>query len=232
VALALVWLTFGLCSGTPALKEPLQDGEFCNRLKVAGTGSFEVGVSVVDKQLALEYFNFMYGDGDLEMASTSATAERSGKLPGYVNGSTVPLNLFEDTSLAYSGKTPLVGLKYIHSKEFYGGIGAEILETFQVTEMDRRSTTFFASTNPASYITDPTKIAKLLGVSPVHTVGIETQNAFNGTWQTDARMHKFFSKDIEAHERFSGKFEVDKLLKFHENPVPEKKRIGCQDIDC
>ena len=232
MAMALVLLTFGLASGTPALKEPLQDGEFTNRLKVAGTGSFEVGVSVVDKQLALEYFNFMYGDGDLEMDSTSATAERSQKLPGTVNGTTVPLNLFEDTSMAYSGKTPLVGLKYIHSKEFYGGIGAEVLETFQVTEMDRRSTTFFASTNPASYITDPARIAQLLGVSPVHTVGIETKNAFNGTWETDARMHKFFSKDIRAHERFSGKFEVDKLLKFHENPVAEKRRIGCQDIDC
>ncbi|MCJ7443043.1 MAG: hypothetical protein MUO26_00680 [Methanotrichaceae archaeon] len=232
MALALLLLALSLASGTSALKEPIQDGEFCNRLKVTGTGSFEVGVSVVDKTHALEYFNFMYGDGDLEMDSTSATAERSGRLPGYVSGSKVPLNLYEDTSMAYSGTTPLVGIKYIHSKEFYGGIGAEILETFEVTEMDRRSTTFFASTNPASYLTDPAKIAQILRVSPVHTVGIETTNAFNGTWETDAKMHKFFSKDVKAHERFSGKFEVDKMLKFHENPVPENKKIGCQDIDC
>ena len=231
MALALVLLAMGLASSTPALQEPVQDGEFCNRLKVAGTGSLEVGVSVVDKKLALEYYNFMYGDGDLEMDSNSATAERSSRLPGLVNGTAVPLNLFENSRISYSGETPLVGLKYIHSKEFYGGIGAEILETFQVTEMDRISTTFFASTNPASYMKDPAKIAQLLGVSPVHTVGIETKNAFNGTWETDARMHKFFSKDVKAHERFSGKFEVDKMLKFHENPTDEKK-MGCQDIDC
>ncbi len=231
MALALVLLTLGLTSGTPAIQEPVQDGEFCNRLKVAGTGSFEVGVSVIDKKLALEYSNFMYGDGDLEMDSNSATAERSNRLLGLANGRAVPLNLFENSRLTYSGVTPLVGLKYIRSKEFYGGIGAEILESFQVTEMDRMSTTFFASTNPASYIKDPAKIAQLLGVSPVHTVGIETKNAFNGTWETDARMHKFFSKDVKSHERFSGKFDVDKMLKFHENPT-YKQQLGCQDIDC
>jgi hypothetical protein len=231
LALALVLLALGLASSTPALQEPVQDGEFCNKLKAVGTGSFEVGVSVVDKKLALEYYNFMYGNGDLEIDSNSATAERSSRLPGLVNGTAVPLNLFENSRISYSGETPLVGLKYIHSKEFYGGIGAEILESFQVTEMDRISSTFFASTNPASYMKDPAKIAKLLGVSPVHTVGIETKNAFNGTWETDARMHKFFSKDVKSHERFSGKFEVDKMLKFHENPTHEQQ-IGCQDIDC
>ena len=51
----------------PAHGGQFQDGDFSNRLKVTGTGSFEVGVSVKDKQLALEYDNFMTGDGDLEM---------------------------------------------------------------------------------------------------------------------------------------------------------------------
>ena len=59
---------------TPAITEPVQDGDFCNRLKVTGTGTFEVGVSVKDRQLALEYYNFMYGDGDLEMDSGTVEA--------------------------------------------------------------------------------------------------------------------------------------------------------------
>ncbi|HSD57782.1 MAG TPA: hypothetical protein VLB04_06340, partial [Methanotrichaceae archaeon] len=228
-------LAFFACSlavGTPALKEPVQDGEFCNRLKVAGTGSFEVGVSVKDRELALEYYNIMYGDGDLEMDTTTVEAQRAGKLSGTTgNDSAQPLNLYEGTRMTYSGKTPLVGVKYIHSKAFWGGIGAEVTETFSVTEMDREETTFFASTNPASYLKDPKKIAEMLGVSPVHTVGISTRNAFNGTWETNSRMHKFFSKDVKSHERFSGKFEVEKLLKFHENPVPEPKSFGCEGID-
>jgi len=217
---------------TPAITEQIQDGDFCNRLKVTGTGTFEVGVSVKDRQLALEYYNFMYGDGDLEMDSGTVEAQRAAKLPGMENGSAVPLNLWESNKLTYSGKTPMVGAKYINSKAFWGGIGAEITESFSVTEMEREGSSYFASTNPASYITDPKKIEEMLKSSPVHTVGIQTKNSFNGTWQTDARMHKMFSKDLKVHESFTGNFEVEKMIKFRESPVEEKKQSGCDGIDC
>jgi hypothetical protein len=230
--LLVILFSLAPASGTPPIKEPVQDGDFCNRLKVAGTGTFEVGVSVKDKQLALEYYNFMTGDGDLEMDSGTVEAQRAARLPGMGSDSAVPLNLWEGTKLTYSGKTPMVGTKYIHSKSFWGGIGAEVTENFIVTEMERDGSTFFASTNPASYMTDPKKIAEVLAASPVHTVGIETTSAFNGTWVTDAKMHKFLSKDVKVHEAFTGKFEVHKLLKFHENPAEEKPRTGCEDIDC
>ena len=217
---------------TPAITEPVQDGDFCNRLKVTGTGTFEVGVSVKDRQLALEYSNFMYGDGDLEMDSGTVEAQKAARLPGMDNGSAVPLNLWESSKLTYSGKTPMVGMKYINSKAFWGGIGAEITETFSVTEMEREGGSYFASTNPASYMTDPRKIEEMLGHSPVHTVAMQTKNAFNGTWQTDARMHKMFSKDLKVHESFTGRFEVEKMIKFRESPVEEKKQSGCDGIDC
>ncbi len=217
---------------TPAITEPVQDGDFCNRLKVTGTGTFEVGVSVKDRQLALEYYNFMYGDGDLEMDSGTVEAQRAARLPGMDNGSAVPLNLWESSKLTYSGKTPMVGMKYINSKAFWGGIGAEITETFSVTEMEREGGSYFASTNPASYMTDPRKIEEMLAHSPVHTVAMQTKNAFNGTWQTDARMHKMFSKDLKVHESFTGRFEVEKMIKFRESPVEEKKQSGCDGIDC
>lgn len=217
---------------TPAITEPVQDGDFCNRLKVTGTGTFEVGVSVKDRQLALEYYNFMYGDGDLEMDSGTVEAQRAARLPGMDNGSAVPLNLWESSKLTYSGKTPMVGMKYINSKAFWGGIGAEITETFSVTEMEREGGSYFASTNPASYTTDPKQIEEMLAHSPVHTVAMQTKNAFNGTWQTDARMHKMFSKDLKVHESFTGRFEVEKMIKFRESPVEEKKQSGCDGIDC
>jgi len=81
-------------------------------------------------------------------------------------------------------------------------------------------------------MTDPRKIEEMLGRSPVHTVAMQTKNAFNGTWQTDARMHKMFSKDLKVHESFTGRFEVEKMIKFRESPVEEKKQSGCDGIDC
>ena len=228
----MILLMAGSASSTPALTEPVQDGDFCNKLKVAGTGSFEVGVSVKDRELALEYNSFMTGDGDLELDSGTVEAQRAARLPGMENGSTVPLNLWESQRLTYSGQTPLVGMKYINSKAFWGGIGAEITETFSVTEMDREDSSYFASTNPASYMTDARKIEEMLKASPVHTVGIQTKNSFNGTWQTDAHMHKMFSKDLKTHELFTGQFEVEKMIKFKENPTEEKTQAGCDGIDC
>jgi hypothetical protein len=228
----VVLLACGISGATPAITEPMQDGEFTNRLKVTGTGTFEVGVSVVDRELALEYYNFMYGDGDLELNTGTVEAQRAENIRQNISGKESLLNLYEGTSITYSGKTPLVGFKYIHSKAFWGGIGAEITESYAVTEMDRQESTFFASTDPASYINDPDRIAELLGVSPVHTVGLNVKNSFNGTWETNSRMHKFMSKDVTAHERFEGKFEVEKLLKFHEDPAQEDDRLGCEGIDC
>ncbi len=233
MALLLVILLWaGLSSGTPAITEPMQDGDFCNKLKVVGTGTFEVGVSVKDRELALEYFNFMYGDGDLELDTGTVQAQKAAKLPGMEKGTSVPLNLYESSKLTFSGKTPMVGMKYIHSKAFWGGIGAEIAETFSVTEMEREGSSYFASTNPASYMTDAKKIEEILRASPVHTVAMQTRNSFNGTWQSDAKMHKMFSKDVKLHESFSGQFEVEKMIKFHESPKEEKKHSGCSGIDC
>jgi transcriptional regulator with XRE-family HTH domain len=79
---------------------------------------------------------------------------------------------------------------------------------------------------------DQEKVAELMGSNPAHVIGIEIKNSFNGTWGTDAKWHKIFYKDIKAHEMFTGKFEAEKTIKFHENPVPEKVRAPCDGIDC
>lgn len=56
--------------------------------------------------------------------------------------------MYESTKLTYAGDTPLMGAKFLNSKAFYGGIGANVQETFAVTEMEKDQTTFFVSTTP------------------------------------------------------------------------------------
>lgn len=233
MAILLISLFSLECIGiTAALSGQIQEGEFTNGLKVAGTGYFEVGVSVKDRNLALEYNSFMTGDGDLEMDTETVESQRAGRLPGMKNSSAIPLNLWENTRVTYSGTTPMIGTKYINSKSFWGGIGAEVQESFSVTEMEREGSTFFASTDPTTYITNPNQIAELLRTSPVDSVGIETRNSFNGTWQTDAHLHKMFSKDVKVHESFTGTFDVEKRLVFREDPTEGKRESGCEGIDC
>jgi hypothetical protein len=123
---------------------------------------------------------------------------------------------------------------------------------FSVNEMEKDETSFFASTtpyqpnnvSPEDLLVDlknagrnTTAVEELMTANngvyiPSHLIGIETKNSFNGTWGTDATWHKIFYKDIKAHEMFTGTFEAEKTIKFHENPVPEKTNIPCEGIDC
>jgi hypothetical protein len=232
LAIALMAILVGVAAGNPPLPEPTQDDEFCNHLKIAGTGTIDIANSVVDKKLALEYYNVMQGDGDIEMDSTSAVSQSSGKLHGTINGSDAPLNLYDTIKLSYSGKTPLVGFKLIKSNAFYGGMGAEVSEFFSVTEMEKIQTTYFASTSPASFLKNTQKLAELAKNSQVHSVGMDSKMSFNGTWITDAKWHEIFYKDVKVHEAFTGRFDVEKTIRFHENPVPEQSSNACADIDC
>jgi hypothetical protein len=226
VALALVC---GLAMANVPLKEPNQYEQFCEHQLVAGTGYIDVATSIVDKKIALEYYDMMSGDGTLEMDATHVYSQEPNQLvrpiPNYNasdcnENATVDarLNFFENTKLTYdSDKAPLQGGKFVNSKSFYGGIGANIQEMFSVNQMEKDQTVFFGSTNNSSI---------------THTVGLNTLNAFNGTWGTDSSMHKIFYKDIKSHELFSGDFEVQKEIKFHEAPIPDDMICPCQGVDC
>lgn len=232
MVLIAVFVTCSVAVGNPPLREPLQNADFCNHLKVAGTGIIDIANSVVDKKLALDYYNVMQGDGDIEMDSTNAVSQAARNILAPINGSIRPLNLYDTTKLTYSGKTPLVGTKAIKSDGFWGGIGAEVKESFSVTEMEKIQTTYFASTNPATFLKDPKALVNLIKNSPVHAVGMDSKTSFNGTWIADARWHQNFYKDVKVHEAFTGKFEVEKSIQFHENPVPEQKDNACDSLDC
>jgi hypothetical protein len=214
-------MAMGEAAGSPAISEQAQSEDFYNRVRASGTGYFEVGSSVVDKRMGLEYYSFMYGDGHLEMDSKSAVSTKATNVYGTLNGSNVPLNLLEDVKMSYSGETPMVGMKYIHSNDFYGGIGAEVQEFFEVTEMERIQTTYFASTDAASQVSDPANASAIRSTSPAHLVGMDMASSFNGTWQSDYRWHKIFYKDMKEHQAFSGNFDVERTLRFHEGATFE-----------
>jgi len=205
VTAVLVIFLAGLAAGNPPIKEPLQFEQACNNLKVAGTGIVDVSTSMVDKRIALEYFSALAGDGSLELDSEKVLSEIARKVKrdlGLNNSSAV--NLFEESKITYSGETPLVGDRLLHSKAFYGGIGSKVRETFSVQEMEGELKSYMGETTTAS---------------GAHLVGMDTRSAFNGTWGTETSWHKIFDKNIESRQMLSGKFEVDRKTKLHEKAI-------------
>ena len=267
VVAALVAASLLACVGfvmaNPPLPEPLQYEQFCDNQKVSGTGAIDISTSVIDKKIALEYYNVMAGDGDLELDQTHAYSQKGiNEGPLFNDSHNSSLNLFEKEKLTYNAKkAPLTGGKYLNSKAFYGGIGADVQEMFSVNQMEKEQTSFFSSTanldngspNTQHAMNARLKAAGLADqawgndynvsrnmtnsrgtVDPAHMIGIDTKNSFNGTWGVDAKWHKIFYKDIKLHEQFTGTFEAEKMVKFHENPVPEEDdhQNPCKDIDC
>ena len=260
IAIVLAGFIIGSCGtvlANPPLVPPVQYEQFCENQKVSGSGVIDVSNSIIDKRIALEYYNTMAGDGDLELDSEHAYSQDPEKLKRNISsvngGNESALNMVETTKMTYKGETPLIGGKSLTSKAFYGGIGAHVQEMYSVNEMEKDETSYFASTtpyqpqdnvSPENLIhklkdagRDTAAVENLMTASngvydPAHLVGMETKNTFNGTWGTDATWHKIFYKDIKAHEMFTGTFEAEKTIKFHENPVPEKIRAICDGIDC
>lgn len=245
----------GFVMATPPLPVPRQYEQFCENQKVSGTGAIDISSSIVDKKIALEYYNVMSGDGDLELDQSHAYSQKpiERNVSAINGGNNTSLNLLEKTKLTYQAKkAPLTGGKFLNSKAFYGGIGADVQEMFSVNQMEKDQTTFFASTanispttqGMAKTITNAFEgagggqagydaVGALMGDDPAHTLGIDTKNSFNGTWGVDAKWHKIFYKDIKLHEMFTGTFEAEKLIKFHESPVPEVNvENPCEQIDC
>jgi len=155
VAVVLAIALAGLCGtvlANPPIVPPVQYEQFCEAQKVSGTGVIDVSTSIIDKKIALEYFNTMSGDGDFELDSEHAYSQNADKLKRNVSsvngGNESNLNLFESTKMTYSGATPLTGGKSLTSKAFYGGIGANVQELYSVNEMEQDETAFFSSTTP------------------------------------------------------------------------------------
>jgi len=235
--------------------EPIQYGQFCEAQKITGTGIIDASTSMRDKKIALEYYNTMNGDGDIELDQEQAYSEVSDKLKRSIEsvngGKESTLNLYENSRLTYSGNNPLQGEKYLHSESLYGGTGANVREAFSVQDMEKEEVSFFAQTMPyqprdglknfrkgmkegGRNIKRVDQLMKTKeGISnPAYLLGLQVKNTFNGTWGTDASWHKIFYKNIKAHEMFSGNFEVEKQIKFHQYPVKDKREMACNGIDC
>lgn len=214
------------------LTEPAQYGQYCDSQQIVGTGTVDVNTAIVDKEIALEYRNNMAGDGDIEYNSEHILSENASKLNRSVNGKDVPLNFFEKSKLSYFGSHPLAGEKRINSREFDGGIGANVEENFVVNQMEKDQTTFFASTDPASHISNFTQAKKMEKITPVYLIGTNISSKFNGTWGTGTTWHNILKKNIFDQQSFTGNFEAQKLIRIHESPRTEPEAMPCDGIDC
>ena len=100
LAIALMGLCGTVMANAPIVP-PVQFEQFCENQKVSGTGVIDVSNSIIDKKIALEYYNTMNGDGDLELDQETAYSQDADKLERNVSsvngGDKSNLNLVQAT---------------------------------------------------------------------------------------------------------------------------------------
>ena len=108
VALMLAISLMGVCGtvlANPPVIPPVQYEQFCDNQKVSGSGVVDVSTSIIDKKIALEYYNTMAGDGDLELDSEHTYSQDPEKLKRNVSsvngGNESAFNMFETTKMTY-----------------------------------------------------------------------------------------------------------------------------------
>ncbi|MEI6103461.1 MAG: isopeptide-forming domain-containing fimbrial protein, partial [Methanothrix sp.] len=206
---------------TVKLPEPLQYEQFCDTRTISGTGKMESTVSVKDTRVALEYASAIAGEGDIEIDSVQAMSEAAGKLQRFVSSlnqtNLSNMNFYEASKVNFRGDTSLIGSKSIRSVSFHGGMGAGIDEAFRVDQMETNQTTYFGSTTNATQ---------------AHVVGMDTQSTFNGSMNSRERVHKMFDTKIDSDDTFSGRFDIESEVKFHQNATQVKAEPACEGIDC
>ena len=184
VFLAGLSIYFSLGLAMEPIETPIQYGQFCEANKISGHGKGEAEISVLDIQLDLDYSSSLVGDGDFDVNQVHAYSQRAEAVQRRVESinqtQNTSLNLFRNIKLTYSGTTPLVGANHLAS-----AIGGTVDEEFAVNEIERDQTTFVTSTKDENE-TD----------NPVHLMGIDTKNSFEGTWGTVSTWYEMFSKDI------------------------------------
>ena len=205
----------------PEINVEKQYEQFCFSTKVRGEGTSEVSTSVVDKKIALNYHASMAGDGRIEMETDQLMSEESDRLRRNIsllnNTSESKTNFIESSRLAYDGEVPLVGERSITSREFDGGMGAGLDESFSASRVERNQTIFMGFDDNAT---------------AQQVIGMETATSFNGTWESESRWHKLLVKDMRSRQRLSGEFETERAVKIHENPVREPQVARCDGVDC
>ncbi|HWQ19359.1 MAG TPA: SdrD B-like domain-containing protein [Methanotrichaceae archaeon] len=206
---------------TVGLPEPLQYGQFCDSKTVSGTGRVESAMAIRDSRLALAYNDAVAGEGDIDLSSVQAMSEKAGKLqrivPTLNETNKSSLNFYDTSKIDFRGDTPLTGSKSIRSDSFFGGMGASIEESFQADQMEKDQAAYFGSTANAT---------------GAQVAGIDTNSSFNGTMEAAQDLHKMLEKDLKSHSRFSGKFELERNVKIHQNVTEKEPNKGCEGIDC
>ncbi|MEA2051877.1 MAG: hypothetical protein U9O90_03515 [Euryarchaeota archaeon] len=203
--IAIVILALFLVGSAVAVQpipKPVEGETYTGIATVEGVGAFKIRDKIVVEELALNIRRWISGDTGPNGSFARESVVR-------VNGG-VNITDPNDTDyclseqISFSGDL-IVGFSKYEVSAFRGGMGAEVLESYEAKELQKQETVTIKTTSAVNHI---------------QSLNYDVMCDFEGAWGTTAVWRKPCKKDIKQRDSFVGKFAVSKEFSFEELVLP------------
>jgi hypothetical protein len=151
---------------------------------VRGTGDVSIKGSFNDR--AMDSTGWMIGTGSMNLESLRS-----------MDKNRPMVNFTQKSDLVFEGGQ-LKGEKILESPLFYGRIGANVYERFNVSHVDRSETDLIRSINRSD-----------------NTLAFKEEQAFDGFWALATQQGWSFNRK-KSEQRYSGSFQTQKNIEFQD----------------
>jgi hypothetical protein len=200
--LILALFLVGTAVAVQPIPKPVEEETYTGIATVEGVGAFKIRNKIVDKERALNIRRWITGDTGPEGAFARESVVILNGGVNITDQNDPDYCLSEQIS--FSGDL-IVGFSKYEVSAFRGGMGAEVLESYAVKELQKQEAVTIKTTS---------------AVYHNQSLNYDVMCEFEGAWSTTAVWQKPYKKDIKQRYMYDGEFAISKEFSFEELVLP------------
>ena len=189
-------------------KFKVQDLDYASETAISGTGLFQLNKDVRSMNSGIKSNKEVLFSGTVDaLVKNEYLVDNSkGRNPNFEE---------QDAVDSYNALRPgdsLIGTESFKSSAIFGGVGAKLLQSYNVQQMEFKSQSFNLQTG-----------------SEKKTAEFKTADNFTGFYLIDAKQITLGQKSLKEHEEYLGSFEINRRILFRNQPT---FNAPCFEADC
>lgn len=196
-------------SGAAEAVFKVQDYDYASETAISGTGQFQIDKNVrsMDSGIHSDKNILFSGSVDALVKNEYLVDQARGRNPNFQEQDAV------DNYNAVMPGDALLGTESFKSSAIFGGVGAKLLESYDVQQMEFKNQDFNLHQTGSQK-----KMAEF-----------RTADNFTGFYLIDAKQIKPGQKSLKEHEEYLGSFEINRRILFRDRSA---FKTGCFDGAC
>jgi hypothetical protein len=186
----------------------VQDLDYASETAISGTGLFQLNKDVRSMNSGIKSNKEVLFSGTVDalIKNEYLVDHSKGRNPNFEE---------QDAVDSYNALRPgdsLIGTESFKSSAIFGGVGAKLLQSYNVQQMEFKSQSFNLQTG-----------------SEKKTAEFKTADNFTGFYLIDAKQITPGQKSLKEHEEYLGSFEINRRILFRNQPT---FNVPCFEADC